>query len=154
MGSRYLGANWAAFMGDIKRLGGFNAQFGPGSTSGAQGQEIEMQDRMVEAGMQGVDVTDAVVWHYVPAECMSFGWLLKRQHKGGMRKGMGKDEPLREFVINFAKKTLVSLGVAAKGLVLLDLQKVLFVFFNSAQRLGVARGYLWSRRNERRESAD
>ena len=153
MGNRYLGANWAVFAGDIKRLGGFDAQFGPGSTSGARGQEIEMQGRMVEAGMEGVDVTGAVVWHYVPEKYVTFKWLLRRRGQGGMRKGMRKDEPLREFVINFAKKTLVSLGVAAKGLILLDFQKVLFALFNSAQRLGVARGYLWSWRNERRESA-
>jgi glycosyltransferase involved in cell wall biosynthesis len=154
MGNRYLGFNWAAFAGDVKRLGGFNTRLGPGSASGANGDEIEMQGRMAKAGMEGIDVKDALVWHYVPAECMSFGWLLERQRQGGMRTGVKSEKPPERFALDFAKNTLISLGVAAKGMIHLDMEKVLFTLFNSAQRLGVAEGYLWSRRRERPDFPD
>ena len=64
----YLGCNWAAFTGDLRAAGGFDANFGPGSPTGATGQEAEMQERLLARGVRQVDVPDALVWHYVPEE--------------------------------------------------------------------------------------
>jgi len=78
MQSGYLGLNWAAFADDIKQLGGFDPRFGPGSETGAVGQESEMQSRMRSAGFNEVDVPGAVVSHYVPKSRCNTVWLQKR----------------------------------------------------------------------------
>src|SRR5690606_15592913 len=52
----YLGFNWAAFATDIRGLGGFDPNFGPGSPTGATGQETTMQHQMDEAGMRRIDL--------------------------------------------------------------------------------------------------
>lgn len=151
MGKGYLGFNWAAFAGDIKRLGGFDVRFGPGSAAGTLGDEIDMQNRMVEAGMCGVDVQEAVVCHYVPPERTSVAWLIRRRIRNGTRKGIENKREGWTFALNFIKETLIALGVAAKGVFLLDRAKLLFILFNMAERIGVAKGYLWKRRNGNRD---
>ncbi len=47
---RFLGINWAAFASDLKKCGGFNPAFGPGSPTGSTGQETNMQKRLVGGG--------------------------------------------------------------------------------------------------------
>ena len=91
MGGEYLGFNWAAFAGDLKALGGFNPQVGPGSPSGASGQETEMQMRMQVEGMEGVDVPQALVWHYVPESRCNPQWVLRHSFRNGMQSGLTAD---------------------------------------------------------------
>lgn len=88
MESGYLGFNWAAFTPDIKKLGGFNPDFGPGSPTGATGQESDMQERMRKAGMKEVDVLDAVVWHKVPKSRCNEQWVKRRYFKYGKTRGV------------------------------------------------------------------
>lgn len=73
---RALGFNWAAFAADLKAAGGFNEARGPGRW--ARGQESEMQERLFAAGVKGVYLPDALVWHYVPPERCSPEWALAR----------------------------------------------------------------------------
>lgn len=83
-----LGCNWAAFAQDIKRLGGFNENRGPGT--GNVGQETDMQQRLSEAGVDMQFVPGARVWHYVPQERCNPWWLLRRYYrmgKGSVEKG-------------------------------------------------------------------
>lgn len=90
MKSGYLGFNWAAFAEDIKKLGGFDPRFGPGSTTGASGQESDMQIRMRDEGFMEVDVMDAIVWHKVPLSRCNEKWLQKRFFKVGISKAVKK----------------------------------------------------------------
>ena len=84
----YLGANWAAYTSDIQAAGGFGLKFGPGSPTGARGQEFEMQRRLRRIGVKAVDVADALVWHYVPRARSTPGWLLRRKYQVGLSLGL------------------------------------------------------------------
>jgi glycosyltransferase involved in cell wall biosynthesis len=88
MWNEYLGFNWAAFSRDILALGGFDPRFGPGSPLGASGQESDMQKRMLDEGVEGKDVPDALVWHYVPASRCTPEWVLRRTFGKGVRDGI------------------------------------------------------------------
>lgn len=92
MNSGYIGFNWAAFASDIKKLGGFNPRFGPGSPTGATGQESEMQGRMREKGMKAVDVLDAIVCHKVPKNRCNERWLKKRFYQYGISRGLNEGD--------------------------------------------------------------
>jgi len=148
MGDKYLGFNWAAFLSDLKKLGGFDPRFGPGTPAGATGQESDMQQRLIDAGCCGVDVSEALVWHYVPEENTSLSWLLHRRIRGGVRPGIESEVSGGRFALRIVKQTIVSLGVAVKGIITLDRQKLVFVLCNLFQRIGVVKGYLWQRRNQ------
>jgi hypothetical protein len=50
------------------RAVGLDPSFGPGSVTGSVGQEREMQQRLLAAGLHGRYVRDAEVWHWVPKE--------------------------------------------------------------------------------------
>jgi glycosyltransferase involved in cell wall biosynthesis len=142
MGNTYLGFNWAAFACDIKKLGGFDSRYGPGSPTGSTGQEDDMQGRMIEAGYSGVDVLDAEVRHYVPAENTTLRWLLKRRIRDGVREGIASDLTWWKFLLQMLWATAVSLGVFGKAVGTLDVRKMGFVLCNTFQRVGVLRGYL------------
>lgn len=89
---RFIGFNWAAFCHDIKRLGGFDPNFGPGSPTGATGQETNMQRRMYAAGMKSQLVADAVVYHFVPGDRCSIDWTVNRARRNGISRGIARRE--------------------------------------------------------------
>lgn len=143
MGQFYLGFNWAAFSRDIKDFGGFDPRFGPGSPAGSTGQETDMQERLIDGGWRGVDVPGAIVQHHVPQENVSLAWLLGRQIKDGVRKGLETKTSVGRFVFIMIWRTLVSLGVLAKGTITVDQKKLVFVLCNFFKRIGVIKGYAW-----------
>jgi GT2 family glycosyltransferase len=83
----YLGANWAAFASDLRAAGGFDPNYGPGSPTGARGQESEMQRRLRRQGVLATDVPEAVVWHHVPAARCSPRWAIDRSYRTGRSQG-------------------------------------------------------------------
>jgi GT2 family glycosyltransferase len=74
----FLGANWAAYKSDIISAGGFDPAFGPGGTSGATGQETQMQIALKKNGLRACLVKDAYVIHTVESNQFTFDWLEKR----------------------------------------------------------------------------
>jgi glycosyltransferase involved in cell wall biosynthesis len=84
----FLGANWAAFAGDLRAAGGFDVTRGPGAPNGSTGEESAMQMRLLACGMQGRYLPDAWVWHYVPAERCSLEWALDRAYRHGVSAGL------------------------------------------------------------------
>jgi glycosyltransferase involved in cell wall biosynthesis len=94
-GKYYLGFNWAAYSSDIKRLGGFDARFGPGAPTGATGQETEMQERMRAAGITPSDVPEAIVTHCVPKERCRARWALRRRFRAGISSYHRKEDGAR-----------------------------------------------------------
>ncbi len=84
----FLGANWGVFAGDIKRAGGFDPRFGPGSPLNATGQEWTMQKRLHELGMQFEFVEDATVWHKVDSSRFSLDFITNRAYRMGVESGI------------------------------------------------------------------
>jgi|GEM_PF-842922 len=97
----FLGFNWAAYCYDIKRLGGFDPNFGPGSPTGATGQESNMQRRMRAAGMTAQLVPDAHVFHFVPANRCSIDWAVHRARRNGISRGVAyRNRSVPEIALN------------------------------------------------------
>jgi GT2 family glycosyltransferase len=80
----FIGPNWAAFSGDLKNIGGFSEHIGPGSSSGATGQESEAQMRLLRAGCARRYVPEAQAWHFVPVERCSPEWAIQRFRQQGV----------------------------------------------------------------------
>jgi glycosyltransferase involved in cell wall biosynthesis len=96
-GEFFLGFNWAAYRSDLMAAGAFNPDYGPGSPTGATGQETEMQRRLRERlGAQGYYLKDALVSHVVAQAAVSAEWLIRRVYRNGVETG------LREGVLDIA----------------------------------------------------
>ena len=87
----FLGFNWAAFAGDLRRVGGFSEHLGPGSDAGV-GDESDMQRRLVTAGLRAMCVPQALVYHWVPRDRCSPEWALQRAYRNGISSGLLKQE--------------------------------------------------------------
>jgi glycosyltransferase involved in cell wall biosynthesis len=85
--SWFLGFNWGAYVGDIRRVGGFDPRIGPGSDSNSTGDEVKIQKSMYKIGMRSMLVKDALVWHHVPATHCSEDWALDRAVRNGKARG-------------------------------------------------------------------
>jgi len=92
-----LGCNWAAFSDDLKKSGGFDPAFGPGSKSGSSGQEARMQSKLLDMGVKGKYLPKAIVWHYVPENRCSTEWSLERSYKVGTNYGMRLENKFSMF---------------------------------------------------------
>jgi hypothetical protein len=97
----FLGCNWAAFAGDMKREGGFDPERGPGGSAGSTGQESDMQRRLLQRGVPGIYLPRAMVWHHVTAAHVSWRWLLKRWYRMGVYLGLDMDNPPGRAVFGF-----------------------------------------------------
>lgn len=84
----FFGANWAADRDLVLGLGGFDQNYGPGSPTGARGQESQMQHRLQEAGHRGVYVPTATAWHFVAKDRCTQGWALERTRQHGLSVGL------------------------------------------------------------------
>ena len=117
---RFLGCNWAARVADLRAIGGFNPDFGPGVTR-ATGQECEAQSRLQQHGVRASYVPDAMVWHYVPRERCSTEWAIQRASKNGFANGVTlKTTPqtivmirVKRMVWGFLRRFAWVLGVKA-----------------------------------------
>ena len=63
---RFIGPNWACFAADARGVGGFDVRLGLGSALNATGEETDMQDRLLAAGLSMIFVPDAKLSHHVP----------------------------------------------------------------------------------------
>ena len=142
----YLGFNWAAFSTDIKRLGGFDPRFGPGSHVGATGQESEMQERLLGAGVEPVDVHNAIVTHHVPRERCTLRWMLGRKYRFGISNYYRYDK--QEHCIEvIAKGGLRSGWSIVKGVSSFNLQRVVSGSARLFKMAGMVSGYLGSKQS-------
>jgi len=83
----FIGPNWAVFSDDVKRLGGFDPRFGPGSKLKSTGQESQMMRAMRKADFQFVFLEDAVVKHHVEPHNYTFKFLTDRRVRSGVEAG-------------------------------------------------------------------
>lgn len=84
----FMGCNWAAYAGDLKRSGGFDPCFGPGAKAGGTGQESQMQRQLFALGLRAHFIPDALVTHFVPQTRCSPSWTLDRAHRNGVSRGL------------------------------------------------------------------
>jgi hypothetical protein len=84
----FAGANWAAFVCDLRACGGFHPDLGPGSPSGATGQETWTQTRLAAGGVRAVHVRGAVVTHRVPAQRCSPEWAIDRARRDAIHDAL------------------------------------------------------------------
>ncbi len=105
----FLGANWGAFLADILAVGGFDADYGPGSQSSMRGQESVMQNRMYRAGIRPIYLPNACIWHYVPAERCTPDWVLTRVQNTTATVSQMRIEQMRGM-----KRVLYALAIAAR----------------------------------------
>lgn len=77
--SEFLGANWAAFRADLISIGGFARHMGPGPRP--TGEEVDIQQRLVDGGWTGVFLPDARVRHYVPNGHLTVSWARNRRYR-------------------------------------------------------------------------
>ena len=89
---RFIGLNWAAYSRDLRAVGGFSERLGPGGSSGSPGHETDMQERLLAAGLRGLYVPGALVWHYVPRGRCSPAWALERAKRTGIWQGLKATE--------------------------------------------------------------
>jgi GT2 family glycosyltransferase len=89
---RFLGFNWAAFAEDLRRVGGFNEDVGPGSWTSSVGDESDMQRRLMAAGLVARYIPDALVYHWVPKPQCSPAFALQRAYRDGIRVGFLAEE--------------------------------------------------------------
>ncbi|MBK1877948.1 glycosyltransferase [Pelagicoccus mobilis] len=90
-----LGFNWAAFAEDLREIGGYDERCGPGTLANAD--EMNVQQKLLENGVRGYYLPDAIAWHYVPPERCSEAWLLQYIRKGGAGKGIAYAEGDRKL---------------------------------------------------------
>lgn len=99
----FFGANWAAYLNDLKSLGGFSTKFGPGGTHNATGQETEMQKRLLKAKVNKVYVSNNPVLHKVSKTQFETQWLFDRINKSARSKTLRieKNWKKRTFLVLF-----------------------------------------------------
>jgi GT2 family glycosyltransferase len=72
----FFGGNWGAFRADLFKVGLFDENLGaaPGKYSPA-GDETELQQRLVAAGIRPIYLPGAVIHHFVGKECYTPEWV-------------------------------------------------------------------------------
>ena len=96
--AKFLGFNWAAFAADLRATDGFDYRKGPGSPTNSVGQETDMQQRLLKAGMCGIYLPGAFVWHYVPESRCTSEWTLERSFRNGVCGGINATRIQGSFI--------------------------------------------------------
>jgi hypothetical protein len=94
-GRTFMGTNWAAFVDDLRAIGGFDTRLGPGGTTTAAGQETEAQRRLIARGCNPIYVPDATAWHTLHKEFLDPAWVLKRAYRHALEWGMRRTRERR-----------------------------------------------------------
>lgn len=112
-----LGFNWSARVSDLLDCGGFKTDRGPG-TSLPVGEETDIQQRLMGAGVKGYYLPDAVVSHYVPRARCNERWALQRALQCGFARGLNCPPELSRIRISYryrAKLMRTQLLLAVTG---------------------------------------
>jgi len=129
----YLGFNWAAFTHDINRLGGFDPRFGPGATTGATGQEADMQQRLFGDGCTSLNVEDAVVFHYVPEDHCTLYRVIERKYRLGIHKSIKQEKNIKGTLYSIIAFTVSTI----KNILKLKRKKVVSGISNISYQFGI-----------------
>ena len=115
----FFGFNWAAYAKDIKSIGGFDVNFGPGSLTGATGQETTAQIQLINSGLTPFLVENNYVWHWIPQEKSDLKWLKERYRRNGVSLRLQKQylcffsHFIRRQVLGFLSREVCILNLEA-----------------------------------------
>lgn len=98
-----LGCNWAAYVRDLHSAGLFDPDYGPGSESGATGQESDMMTRLLNSRVESIFVPHATVWHNVPANRCDTSWTLRRGYRRALQIGRKCTTPFRTTALDLLR---------------------------------------------------
>ena len=84
----FIGSNWAVFSDDVKRLGGFDPRFGPGSLFRSSGQESQMMRTMRDVGFEFIFLKPAVVYHKIEPHHYSVKFNKDRRYRNGIESAI------------------------------------------------------------------
>jgi hypothetical protein len=148
---RFLGFNWAAFAQDLRAVGGFDENLGPGSWTASVGDESDMQRRLMAAGGIAAYVPGALVYHWVPKTHCSPAFALQRAYRDGIRVGFLNQEKWNTSVFGYPvgllKRIIASWVVAKSSRVTADQRSSFENEFVYRHRLGVLKGMRLRRHN-------
>lgn len=150
----FIGSNWAAFRADMLAVGGFSEHIGPGSPLGAIGDEMELQQRLLDAGGRGVYLPSARAWHHVPRSDSDFDWARRRQQITGRTYGVlgwrPEEGPIPEGLAGLLRLGVLSLKVAVARTIGWSEERRAYLEMTRAR----TSGYLKGRRLARRQSLE
>ncbi len=100
-GERFISANWACPREVILAVGGFDTQLGlnPGSGKVRTGEELDLMDRLQEAGLQPWYLPEARIRHFVPMNKCSIDHLAARKAATGYNRIRFGDVPIEGFCV-------------------------------------------------------
>jgi hypothetical protein len=84
----FIGSNWAAYRDEVLAVGGYAEHLGPGVESGALGDEMELQHRLLDTGNHGVYLPAAPVWHHVDDGEWTIEWVRNRLYRMGVTESL------------------------------------------------------------------
>lgn len=149
----FIGSNWAAFRDDMLGVGGFLEHIGPGSPTGTVGDEMELQQRLLDSGGRGVYLPGAKIWHHVPRSDCDFDWARRRQRRHGRTYGVlgwtPYEGPVREGPAGWLRLAVLTAKVVVARLLGWSDERRAWLEMTQARTLGYLRG----RRIGRRYSA-
>jgi GT2 family glycosyltransferase len=86
----FIGPNFAAFAGDVLRVGGFDVRLGPGKHMASPGEDTEIQERLLSQGVRGFFLPDAAMHHFVRAGAASAEFAVVRAERNGVYWGISQ----------------------------------------------------------------
>ena len=148
----FFGCNWGAFKSDLDRAGEFNTDLGPGSSTGATGQESDMQKRLFANNIRPIYIEKAWVTHYVPVSRCNYKWALKRRYKDGKQSGINDNflDVSRTFLgypVAIIKELMIRLPIFVYCKVFLSKEKSAVVIFDFYYRFGRMVGHKYRRKS-------
>ena len=88
--AEFIGPNFAAFAHDILRVGGFDTRLGPGRHMTSPGEDTEIQERLLAAGIRGYYLPDAPMRHLVRAGSTTADFAVHRAERNGIYWGISQ----------------------------------------------------------------
>lgn len=86
----FIGPNLAAFTADLRAVGGFDTQLGPGHHMPAPGEDTEIQERLLAHGVTGYYLPDAAIHHFVRRANTTVEFAVHRAERNGMYWGINQ----------------------------------------------------------------
>lgn len=86
----FIGPNMAAFAADLRAVGGFDTQLGPGHHMPAPGEDTEIQERLLARGATGYYLPDAAIQHFVRSANTTAQFAVHRAERNGVYWGISQ----------------------------------------------------------------
>ncbi len=113
--SVFHGFNWAAFRSDIESVGFFDKRFGPGSETGATGQETVLQKSLLSMGCRSVFIRNNSVQHIVPENRSNIQWICHRAVRTGIENSYFHNGKIKSDAYHLFVMTIKFVAAILRG---------------------------------------